>query len=1427
MKQKNIFIRAYLSNLLCGILCAGNILWSAAPANLPCEVLTSLKNDIRSFIAFDDETPKDIFERIEIKKQRDDLTYSQGVSGKAMVIVPKETASAEYLSDQPLMKGSGSLACWIKPVKWVKREEADSRGYIVFFRVSIGGGAFIIQRQGFQKNPNRMDYLLLMLNRVTEGTPLAVGDVTDKWEDETWYFLVMNWNTLGFSYSINGKELKTLKYPRELTENDFGSSEPFTIGAGGGGTDLNELTLIDEITVFSRELNQTEIRRLYSSGLERSENNADTGSKKTGSINEKIIDSDTTASATLPIASIGWTTNFIPVEITAPFMRAPNIPVIDGVFKEDEWKSASRQYGAYAHEHTLESREVIHYIGSDGKKIFIAVRSELPPDKTLTANHQPQKGKDVPEAFNDDSLELWFMPDVKKNSKMYAIIFNKNGAVYDFIYDTAAKKVDTAWSSEIEYKGSETGAQWQAELSIPARVFGTPAVSEQVPWGVRIVRNFKRPPVQADWTPFFGAFNKPDSMGIVTWDSAAPLIRFDSLLSKDLKKADISFSIQNGPSAQQVIVDTYWITAGNPEFTRLETLNLKPNEIKTIKVVDNNSLGLHYFVSFIVKSGKTGSTLFAKKFSWLTRGWENKWTVAGESGEARFNFGYYPYENILKTFIDVSVLPSKDLFNTAYFTISGKDGKMLFKSPDTALKNYSAESEIKIPELPEGTYTVDAFALQQGMSGVKAASRSFIRKKFPWEQNTIGVSDVVIPPYTPLVVSGNTVKAVLREHVMSDTGIPEQIQANSKNILAQPVYFKTTIDGKEEKAVITEKIKFSRTDANKALYRSKWRVGALTVTLDGFFDYDGMLKMRLTLDGKPDTRLDTFDLIIPIADCAEFLHVISDTGKACTALPVPAGSNPVWESMYAEHNQYAVGDGVVGRLSGTFLPYIWIGNENRGICWFADNDKDWLVNDRRSCIDINKFPDRTELRIRFVTKPGLLERRRKIIFALQATPTKPMPAAPSYWRNIVFSMPHLGQGTHTAAIIGSAWQWGGDDFYAFYPRNKDFSVYSLIRDARNNNYNADAWSTWIEGYNPSHPHIDRIKRNIQSGAGIARSRPSTIIPYTDMRGLCVNEEDFLTFQDEWVIYPFSPRKWPEWDTGGTYGYDTTPCESRQDYILWYFNKMLDSGAMDGIYYDVTYPVAVRNSVTGKAFRGDDGRMRASADIFAARELFKRSAVLAFQKRGYNMNIAHMTYTLLAPLHTWFGAILDWEVRYGMDDFQDRFTRHYIRTVSLGKQTGTMPLALGSLGISGSATPERRSFVCRTLTGCLVTHEIRDWAVGWGNEKVYENTLKTMYSFGYGKTDCAVYNYWDKDFPAIISGVDHASLLLVRNGAAMLIICDYGSGGTASITLKGTQLGLKDNGSFIDAETEKPVEHNQPFSCKLPIERHDFKIISYK
>ena len=64
-------------------------------------------------------------------------------------------------------------------------------------------------------------------------------------------------------------------------------------------------------------------------------------------------------------------------------------------------------------------------------------------------------------------------------------------------------------------------------------------------------------------------------------------------------------------------------------------------------------------------------------------------------------------------------------------------------------------AEVSLPKLPEGRYELKLTAFGASLE----ATKQFVRRTFPWERNSLGITDQVYPPFEPLAVSGNEVRS--------------------------------------------------------------------------------------------------------------------------------------------------------------------------------------------------------------------------------------------------------------------------------------------------------------------------------------------------------------------------------------------------------------------------------------------------------------------------------------------------------------------------------------------------------------------------------------------------------------------------------------------------------------------------------------------
>jgi hypothetical protein len=100
----------------------------------------------------------------------------------------------------------------------------------------------------------------------------------------------------------------------------------------------------------------------------------------------------------------------------------------------------------------------------------------------------------------------------------------------------------------------------------------------------------------------------------------------------------------------------------------------------------------------------------------------------------------------------------------------------------------------------------------------------------------------------------------------------------------------------------------------------------------------------------------------------------------------------------------------------------------------------------------------------------------------------------------------------------------------------------------------------------------------------------------------------------------------------------------------------------------------------------------------------------------------------------------------------------------------------------------------------------------------------LYQFGYGKTDCKVYPYWEANQPVSISGQNAKALVLQRGAKAMIVLTSFDNGGTATLKIDTVALGLHTDFTATNAETHEPLALNgNVISLDLPM--HDVRLIA--
>jgi hypothetical protein len=599
---------------------------------------------------------------------------------------------------------------------------------------------------------------------------------------------------------------------------------------------------------------------------------------------------------------------------------------------------------------------------------------------------------------------------------------------------------------------------------------------------------------------------------------------------------------------------------------------------------------------------------------------------------------------------------------------------------------------------------------------------------------------------------------------------------------------------------------FTETADHRTAYQGKASHPAVGVKTKVITEYDGCMRVELTLgpEGGDSTAVDSNraqstaleSLVLEISvrdEMAPLWHLCTMGIRGNPAGHTPAGEGKIWETKGQYGTMRPHGN---RQRRGNWEPYIWLGAEERGLAWFADNDAGWVADyaNNDPALTMHRTDGALTLRLHLVQKPVRLEQPRTIVFGLMASPAKPMP---QNWRNILLGnmWGYSGKlpGYRTFDWMGSQY-WGSNEYFsAKYPVNKNFSVLNKMQEAalRGGVRTGEFLKAWSEhNLGDSYP-----------GGGHGREQTRKLVQHS-IRWAGRIPGDMTVYWEEFVKVSGTH---PEMDTFGwewTAGQGNTPniCRSYRDFACWFGAEFLRRGI--GLYFDNTFMEPAFDPMTTTAYRQEDGHVQPTAGIWARRAYLRRIWILHQQLppelTDPKMTL-HMTNTQILPYMVWNDSNLDLEWRYQVVPRQKAFSPELLRTESLGLQTGNIPQSLAH---------NREDL---SHFGTLMVHEIRSWFTN----KRARDMLEKMLRFGYGK-DARVINYWDPEPPLSLSDPQCKWLLLRNEGRLMVLLCTWNEeAAEVSVQVDAGALGLEVKRA-LDAESGDPVQFKDgTFRFEMP------------
>ncbi len=1026
------------------------------------------------------------------------------------------------------------------------------------------------------------------------------------------------------------------------------------------------------------------------------------------------------------------------------------------------WNNASVLYGFYQRvPKTLEPRQGRTLFGYRGSSFYLRVETELPPDGTkLLASVRKHDGRII----NDDGVEVWAAPLGSRKYYQYSI--NPFGTVQDIRHDRGGAVPEESWTAG--WKKSvffdSVSKVWVFETAIPLKDMGIAGDPAGKKISLLVSRNWKRPWEQTPFIRNEAPFSNLSRYAVFTLSPEAPTIRIDSLGELEKQMFDLKGTIRNNAKKLRTFRLSLHFSHGDmPETQESKDLTLKPGEELPFVFHDDAGrihLRTSHQADFTVESD--GKVIYRAEYAYkLPMGSENRWKIV-KGISSGFQFAIYPGRKKAGIRFDAG----KDASRAA--VEFRRDGKIVFLKELTPLHQEN-QFFFDIPELAAGKYTV-TLALWNNEKKLSSSSREFVRQVFPWENNTLGISDEVYPPFRKISVSGNRLETVLCKYAFDGTGLFSEVNPEGIPLLKDKLSFHFTADGKPGLFTKAEG-KFHKKSGSECVFLGTAETDAgFCVKTSARTEYDGCTRFEMTLVPKPGKTpvLNEFHMDIPLdSSQIRLFHIIKSSSiRTNPAIRVPAGEGVVWKSTDVSN----------GDFYGNMHIYLWLGEMARGLAWFADNDRNFSVDDKQPVQELIRRNGTLTLRVHFVNLPFRLESPRTIVFGMQASPVKPMPAD---WRNPNLIIPPHG---------GSNAYWGIRPAYSGkYPDGYDWQyVDEMVRARETGKINTAYLDDFLKRHYGNLPESERKGYRVHAYGGhggmMAQRGDQPTMLYLEEHAQDQTTPEWNTFQDEWGLVQFTPRKWLEISDLNTPGLRSaagigiTPVKSYQDFVMWQCREWLRRGI--GLYCDNTFPRSSTDLVNSSAYVRPDGSVQPSSDIWDMREYHKRMWVLTRQMQKsvkWPLLISlHITNGMILPIACWTDVELDLE--WGWANGYKPFPPELLEIETTARQIGAYPQA--HFPIAGCGLVHENPTY---LSGKVNQDMVRtDWAM----RMIYgvlrynmrgENFTpfnKIVNDFGLGTPSCKVYDYWQRDYPVKIMPDEVKSILLRRENRAILIIASW-------------------------------------------------------
>lgn len=861
---------------------------------------------------------------------------------------------------------------------------------------------------------------------------------------------------------------------------------------------------------------------------------------------------------------------FLPNIAAIPMMKEPLD--LNGAFRPGFWK----RNGLFIQNGFRDifsgknaNRQNDCYLLADKDNLYITVVHPCPPGGVIT-RVKAQDGQ----VYLDDSLEVMINPegDNKNPPRLYQIVANFAGYVFDLEHDLAIGQHYQGWNcpglvvKRMHYAVSNGRNHYILTMKIPFKSLKIKDPTKT--FGLSLCRNFKGPDVYANIQG--NGYDKHQEMLKCRVVPDAPNVAWaiNELTGDGFYKVDLTVTPKIGPLTAVIQDGSQNVIAKKTFQSGRETLS--------IDHTGKNQQSVMY--DAIVTDAK-GNVLFRHQHNLETNLYSKLASAQPQEKKKELRVEHYALQKKINIRWPAMSRETQKSVGVTELTITDPNGKTkVLKQPKMDFYENQGHAVFQFKPEIHGVYKVSARVLSKSGNVIAIGDRAFETKEFSWIGNKIGCEDIIVPPYKPLVVKGNTVSHLLRDFIFGKNGLPAAVKAAGDDVLSAPIDFVVTTPGGVLKAKKSD-FKFTKKSQTRVEFTATTQYPGLKVKLDAWMEYDGFLFYTMQLIPESSIKINSFAMKIPYKNAFLFHYgnqeIRTNHSYYCIPEDLP-GTGKIWDTKGVK----------VDNLKTKFLPYFWIGEHKRGLFWFAESDKGWSNRMENSGYDLHREKDgKVYMLVKFINVPVELKKTREIQFGFLATPIKP-------------------------TVVGQELSYKWDHTMGMGVLTVGFEM-------------LDTWMTQQLAYKNKSSHVVYLAGNLYN-AGESEYR------YFSDEVKRFPPSDYTLSMGSLKYKVKGPR-------GDSYllNYiDWTP--ELRDFYVWRMEKILRETGMDGIYLDNAYPSFFTDmQKSGKlCYVREDGKIQPGSHILIVRDFFKRLAVLCHKyNKRYPRFVIHNTAAQYLPRYT--------------------------------------------------------------------------------------------------------------------------------------------------------------------------------------------------